>query len=79
MCMCLSVCMYVWVSVGVCIFTYGYILVCFPLTYPFSCFFIITLSSLTVFCNFCSDLRDHSKIKAFLPFLSEATTRGVLT
>ena len=38
-CTCASACIYVCVPVGVCIYTYGYILVCFPLTHPFSYFF----------------------------------------
>ena len=33
-----SVSIYVCMSLGVCIYTYGYLLVCFPLIYPF-CFF----------------------------------------
>ena len=51
-------------SVDVCIYTHAYILVRFPLTYPFPCFFF----SFTLFFHFCSDLRDHSENKAFLPF-----------
>ena len=34
---CVSIFIYVCMSVGVCIFTYAYILVYFPLTYTFSC------------------------------------------
>ena len=38
-----SLFMYVCMCVGKCIYTYQYILVRFPLTYPFTCF--LTLSS----------------------------------
>ena len=36
---CVSVFTYVCMPVGVFIYTYAYVLVCFPSTYPFSCFF----------------------------------------
>ena len=53
-------------SVGACIYAYAYILVWFPLTYPFSyCFFF----SFTLFSHFWSGLRDHNKNKSLLPVL----------
>ena len=40
---CVSVFIYVCMSVGACLYTYGYILVCLSLPYPFSCFFYFGL------------------------------------
>ena len=73
---CVSICEYVCVSVGVCIFyTCEFRPVCFPLPYPFSClcvcvcvFFVVVAFSFT-FSHFRSDLRDHNEIKAFLRVL----------
>ena len=66
--MCMSICesvfIYVCMSVGVCIYTFGCILVYLPLTYPFSCFFF----SFTFFSYFCSDLRDHNEKRRFYSF-----------
>ena len=59
---CVSVFIYVCMSASVCIYTHGYILVCFPLTYPFPCFFF----SVTLFSHFSSNSRDHNENKAFL-------------
>ena len=68
LCICVSVCIYDCVSMDVYIHTYGCILVCFHLTYPFSCF-CFGFISLTLFSHFRSDLRDHNENKAFLPVL----------
>ena len=48
---------------GVCIYI-QYILVWFPLTYPFLRFFF----SFTLFSHFHSDLTDHNEIRCFCPF-----------
>ena len=53
-----SVFIYVCMSVGVCIYTYEYIL-----TYPFlSFFFSFNLNS-----HICSELSEHSENKGFVP------------
>ena len=71
-CICVSVFIYVCLSLGVCICRYGNILVCFPLTYAFPCFpFSFSCFSLfALFSHFRSGLRDHIENKAFLPVLS---------
>ena len=51
---------YVCMSVGVCIYTYGYILVCFSV-------FPLFFSSFTLISHFHFDLRDHSEL--FQPLL----------
>ena len=52
--------------VGVCLYAYAHILVCFLLTYSFSFFFLF---SFTFFSHLRFDLRDHNENKAFLPVL----------
>ena len=62
---CVSVFIYVCMSVGAYTYTYGYILVSFPLTYHSHAFFF----SFTLFSYYHSDLRDHNENKAFLHVL----------
>ena len=69
-----NVYMWIYVSVftNVCIYTYGYILVCFPLTYPFSCcflfLFLFLFSHLPFSFIFILTWGTTMKIRRFFPF-----------
>ena len=67
--LCVSVFTYVCMSMGVCIYTYGHILVCFLLIYLGFFFVFLFFFSFTLFSHFCSDLRDHNENKMFLSVL----------
>ena len=61
---------YVCVFMGVRIYTYGHILECFSLIYPFSCFSCSFFSSFSLLPHFRSDMRDRNQNTSyFLPVL----------
>ena len=60
-------CVYIYIccmSVGVCLYTYGYILVFF-----FDLSILMFFSLFTLFSQICSDLWDHNENKTLLPVL----------